>query len=48
MTPSRSEDLKIETSESPKGARVYTLTGPLTLRTLLSFRRCRVPITPRP
>jgi anti-anti-sigma factor len=38
VTPSRSEDLKIEISESPKGARIYTLTGPLTLRTLFEFQ----------
>jgi len=38
VTPSRSEDLKIEITESPKGARIYTLNGPLTLRTLFDFQ----------
>ena len=38
MTPSRSEDLHIETSESPNGARIFKLIGPLTLRTLFEFQ----------
>ncbi len=38
MTPSRSEDLKIETIDSPKGSRIIKLTGPLTLRTLFDFQ----------
>jgi anti-anti-sigma factor len=38
VTPSRSENLIIEVIESPKGARVIKLTGPLTLRTLFEFQ----------
>ena len=38
MNPSRSEELKIEIVESPKGASVMKLTGPLTLRTLFDFQ----------
>jgi anti-sigma B factor antagonist len=38
VNPSRSEDLKIEILDSPKGARVLRLTGPLTLRTLFDFQ----------
>lgn len=38
MTPGRSEELAIELSDSPKGARIMTLTGPLTLRTLFDFQ----------
>lgn len=38
MTPSRSEDLKIETLSSPKGATLLKLTGPLTLNTLFDFQ----------
>lgn len=38
MTPGRSEDLIIEMSESPKGARLIKLKGPLTLRTLFEFQ----------
>ena len=39
MTPSRSEDLKIELLDSPKGARIIKLTGPLTLKTLFDFQQ---------
>ena len=38
MTPSRSEDLKIDVAETPNGARWMKLTGPLTLRTLFDFQ----------
>jgi anti-anti-sigma factor len=38
MTPSRSEDLKIELTTTPKGVRVMKLTGPLTLKTLFDFQ----------
>ena len=38
MTPSRSEDLKIELFDSPAGAQVLKLSGPLTLRTLFEFQ----------
>jgi anti-anti-sigma factor len=38
VTPSRSEDLQIELSTSPKGARIMKLTGPLTLKTLFEFQ----------
>jgi anti-anti-sigma factor len=39
VIPSRSEDLKIELTESPKGARIMKLTGPLTLKTLFDFQQ---------
>lgn len=39
VTPSRSEDLKIEMIDSPKGARIMKLTGPLTLKTLFDFQQ---------
>jgi anti-anti-sigma factor len=39
VTPSRSEDLKIEFIDSPKGARIMKLTGPLTLKTLFDFQQ---------
>jgi anti-sigma B factor antagonist len=38
VNPSRSEELKIEIVDSPKGASVLRLTGPLTLRTLFDFQ----------
>ncbi len=38
MTPSRSEDLKIELLDTPAGVRVIRVTGPLTLRTLFDFQ----------
>lgn len=38
MTPGRFEELKIETIEGAKGARILRLTGPLTLRTLFDFQ----------
>jgi anti-sigma B factor antagonist len=38
VNPSRSEELKIDLSDSPRGARIMTLTGPLTLRTLFDFQ----------
>lgn len=38
MTLGRSEDLKIELLDSPRGARVIRITGPLTLRTLFEFQ----------
>jgi len=38
VIPSRSEDLKIELLDSPKGAQVIKLTGPLVLRTLFEFQ----------
>lgn len=38
MNPSRSEELKIEILESPKGASIISLAGPLTLRTLFDFQ----------
>jgi len=38
VTPSRSEDLKIETLTSPQGTRILKLTGPLTLQTLFDFQ----------
>ncbi len=39
MTPSRSEDLKIELLDSPQGACLMKLTGPLTLKTLFDFQQ---------
>lgn len=39
VIPSRSEDLKIEALDSPKGARIMKLTGPLTLKTLFEFQQ---------
>jgi anti-anti-sigma factor len=36
--PSRSEKLRIEILQSPKGARVLQLIGPLTLQTLFDFQ----------
>ena len=38
MTPSRSEEIKIEISDCSQGARVLKLTGPLTLQTLFDFQ----------
>ncbi len=38
MTPIRSENLKIELLDSPKGARVIQLTGPMTLRDVFDFQ----------
>jgi anti-sigma B factor antagonist len=38
VNPSRSEELKIEILESPKGASLMKLGGPLTLRTLFEFQ----------
>jgi anti-sigma B factor antagonist len=38
VNPSRSEELKIESSDTPKGARLIKLAGPLTLRTLFDFQ----------
>ena len=38
MNPSRSEELKIDIEDSPKGARLIKLAGPLTLRTLFDFQ----------
>jgi len=39
VIPSRSEDLTIEMLDTPKGARVMMLTGPLTLKTLFDFQQ---------
>jgi anti-sigma B factor antagonist len=39
VIPSRSEDLKIDFVDSPKGARIMILTGPLTLKTLFDFQQ---------
>ena len=39
VIPSRSEDLKIDLVDSPKGARIMKLTGPLTLKTLFDFQQ---------
>lgn len=38
MNPSRTEELKIEILDSPKGASIIRLAGPLTLRTLFDFQ----------
>jgi len=38
VTPSRSDDLKIELLDSPQGARLIRLSGPLILRTLFEFQ----------
>lgn len=38
VTPSRSDDLKIEMLDSPNGARLIQLAGPLILRTLFEFQ----------
>jgi anti-anti-sigma factor len=38
VNPGRSEELSIEIVDSPKGARILRLTGPLTLRTLFDFQ----------
>jgi anti-anti-sigma factor len=38
VTPGRSEDLEIQALDSPRGARVLRLHGPLTIRTLFDFQ----------
>lgn len=38
MTPGRSEALNIEITDSPKGAKILKLSGPLTLATLFDFQ----------
>jgi anti-anti-sigma factor len=38
VTPSRNENLQIEMLDSPNGALLIKLTGPLTLRTLFEFQ----------
>jgi anti-sigma B factor antagonist len=38
VTPGRSENLQIEMLDSPKGARLIKLSGPLTLQTLFEFQ----------
>jgi anti-anti-sigma factor len=38
VTPSRSDNLKIEILNSPKGARLIQLTGPMTLRDVFEFQ----------
>jgi anti-anti-sigma factor len=38
VTPSRNENLQIEMLDSPKGARLIKLSGPVTLRTLFEFQ----------
>ena len=38
MTPGRSENLQIEIVQSPKGAKILRLTGPLTIGTLFDFQ----------
>lgn len=48
MTPSRSEDLKIDKLESPKGACILQLTGPLTLKTLFDFQQASRTETGKP
>jgi anti-anti-sigma factor len=39
VIPSRSEDLTIDLIDSPNGARIMKLTGPLTLKTLFDFQQ---------
>jgi anti-sigma B factor antagonist len=48
VTPNRSEDLKIEILDSPRGARVLKLTGPLTLLTLFDFQEISRRATSQP
>ena len=38
MIPGRSEALNIEITDSPKGAKIFKLSGPLTLSTLFDFQ----------
>jgi anti-sigma B factor antagonist len=38
VTPGRSENVEIEILDSPRGARVLRLRGPLTIRTLFDFQ----------
>ena len=38
MTPGRSENLKIELLDSPRGAKIIKLVGPITLSTLFDFQ----------
>jgi anti-anti-sigma factor len=38
VTPGRSEELSIEITDSPKGARILRIGGPLTMRTLFEFQ----------
>ena len=38
MTPGGKEDLKVEALDSPSGARILKLSGPLTIRTLFDFQ----------
>lgn len=39
MTPGRSEELRIELLDAPRGARVIRLSGPVILRTLFEFQQ---------
>jgi anti-sigma B factor antagonist len=48
VTPSRSEDLTIQMLDSPRGARLIKLTGPLTLKTLFDFQQASRAETARP
>jgi anti-anti-sigma factor len=38
MVPGRSEAFNIEITDSPKGAKIFKLSGPLTLSTLFDFQ----------
>ena len=38
MIPGRSEALNVEITDSPKGAKIFKLSGPLTLSTLFDFQ----------
>jgi anti-anti-sigma factor len=38
VTPGGQEDLKVEALDSPSGARILKLSGPLTIRTLFDFQ----------
>lgn len=48
MTPGRSDDLMIELLDSPKGARIIKLTGPLVLRSLFEFQETARTETSKP
>src|SRR5437899_2424343 len=48
MTPGRSEDIKVEMLDSPKGNRLIKLTGPLVLRSLFDFQETARKETEKP
>ena len=48
MTPGRTDELKIEVLDSPKGARILKLNGPLVLRSLFEFQEIARQETTKP